>query len=481
MKSEIRRLEELSRLLEPDTNARSRLFERVIEYANVFLEQLPYSPAYIERPDMGRALYDSPIKDNAEDIEEVLEVLRWNVDTVGINSASPRMLGYIPGGGLFHSALGDFLAAIANRYAGHVDSSPGAVRMENYLLRWMGSLVGYPRSAAGNLTSGGSLANLNAIVTARDSRDVSGNLIEKSVVYLTDHAHHSIDRSLHVAGLDRCLKRRISVDDGYRVNADMFLTAVKDDTAAGLHPWLVVASAGTTNSGSVDPLVPIGDIAREYGLWFHVDGAYGAFFALCDEGRAVLEGMDRSDSIIMDPHKTLFLPYGSGAVLVRDGKLLFESYHWRADYAQDVSDDSEEFSPCDLSPELTKHFRGLRLWLPLKLVGVAAFRAALKEKILLARHFYQKIEEMDGFETGPFPDLSIVTYRYMPTRGSPDEFNRRLVENIRREGRILISSTRLNGNFVLRMAAVSFRTHLDDIDETLEILRHTAHRLQDDE
>jgi glutamate/tyrosine decarboxylase-like PLP-dependent enzyme len=210
-----------------------------------------------------------------------------------------------------------------------------------------------------------------------------------------------------------------------------------------------------------------------------VDGAYGAFFSLCSEGKEVLRGMEASDSMVMDPHKTLFLPYGTGAVLVKDRQKLYASHNAEADYIESILDEVGELSPADVSPELTKHFRGLRLWLPLKLLGVAPFRAALSEKIRLARYFYEEIQKVDGFEVGPYPDLSVVTYRYLPKHGDADAFNNRLTQAIQQDGRVFISSTRVGGKIVLRLAVVCFRTHLDDINETLDVLSRTAKRLAD--
>jgi glutamate/tyrosine decarboxylase-like PLP-dependent enzyme len=277
-----------------------------------------------------------------------------------------------------------------------------------------------------------------------------------------------------MAGLSACIKRQVSVDERTRMDAGALSRAIEADRAAGLNPWLVVASAGTTNTGAVDPLAAVAALAEKHGLWFHADGAYGGFFNLCPEGQALLEGMDQADSVVMDPHKTLFLPYGSGALLVKDGSKLYASQNWTAAYMQDIPDDIEELSPSELSPELTKHFRGLRMWLPLKLFGVAPFRAALSEKIHLARYFYEKIQLIEGFEVGPYPDLSVVTYRYVPQRGDVDAFNERLTKEIQQDGRIFISSTRVGGKFVLRMAISSFRTHLSDIDEALDVLDWTA-------
>ena len=474
MIDEIRQLESAARLLEPDSAQREHLLKQVVAYSQEYLEGIGDAPANYAFAD-GRGLYDSPIAEEGIAIEEALTLLQENVDTSGITTTSGRCMGYIPGGGLFPSALGDYLAAVANRYSGLYYASPGAARMENMLLSWMANMAGYSNKAAGNLTSGGSIANLLAIVTARDTFAVSGSKLARSVIYLTEHTHHSVDKAIHVAGLNDCVKRKVPVDAFYRMDANALSEAIAADRKAGLTPWLIVASAGTTNTGSVDPLPVVADIAETNGLWFHVDGAYGAFFALCPEGKAALAGMNRADSLVMDPHKTLFLPYGTGALLVKDGSKLYASQKQDAAYMQDSV--AAELSPSDLSPELTKHFRGLRVWLPLKLFGVGPFRAALSEKIQLARYFHEKMQLVDGFEVGPYPDLSVVTYRYLPQRGKTDVFNERLTKRIQQDGRIFISSTRIGGKFVLRMAISSFRTHLSDIDEALDVLKWTAKRL----
>jgi glutamate/tyrosine decarboxylase-like PLP-dependent enzyme len=473
----IRELEKVARQLEPAGEQRSRLITAVVEYAERFLDRLDVDPAYAPAGD-GRGLFESPIGETGMPIEEALRLIGEHVDTPGINPASGRHFGYIPGGGIFHSALGDYLADVTNRYSGVFFASPGAVRMENLLLRWMAGLVGYPAGSGGNLTSGGSLANLIGVVCARDAHGVEAAQVPQAVVYTTEQAHHSVHKALRIAGLGRAVMRLVAVDPSYRMKATSLDALVHADRQAGLLPWLVVAAAGTTNTGSVDPLDAIAGVAAHHGLWLHVDGAYGAFFALCDEGRHILQGIERSDSLVMDPHKTLFLPYGSGALLVRDNQHLLRSHYYLADYMQDAATAQEEPSPADYSPELTKHFRGLRLWLPLKLLGVAPFRAALEEKLLLARYFHQRLSQVPGFEVGPSPDLSVVTYRYLPRRGDADDFNRRLVQAVQQDGRVFVSSTMVHGRFVLRLAIVVFRSHLAEVDQAIEILTETARRLE---
>lgn len=474
----IRKLQKCAQLLEPDVAQMERLQKHIIAYANDYLEKLSEAPAYFSGTDGGRGLWDSPITDERTDIRDVLALLQQNVDATGINLTSGRYLGYIPGGGLFHAALGDYLAAITNRFSGLYFASPGAVRIENMVIRWMADAVGYTEKAAGNLTSGGSLANLSAIVTARDAFGIKGERSGQAVVYTTEHAHHCIDKALHISGLDACIKRKIHVDTKYRMDTQALVEAIVADKKSGLNPWLIVASAGTTNTGSVDPLGEISEIASAHQLWLHTDGAYGGLFALCPEGKQALQGIQNSDSVVLDPHKTLFLPYGTGTVLVKERQHLYDAFNAQADYLQNILDDVDELSPADLSPELTKHFRGLRLWLALKLIGVAPFRAALSEKIHLARYFYERIKENDGFEVGPYPDLSIVTYRYLPKAGDADAFNQQLMQAILQDGRIFVSSTRIQGKLVLRAAILCFRTHLDDINEMLDVLKLGARRLE---
>lgn len=475
--SRIKALESIARRLEPPRAERAALFDPVVAYANRFIDSLPTRPMFVDGSTDGAALRDEQFLETPANIDDLLRVIETEVDTEGINPAGGGHLGYIPGGGLFHSALGDLLADVSNRYAGVFFASPGAVRMENRLLRWMGELVGYPADAVGNLTSGGSIGNLIGIVSARDAQGIKAKDIERAPIYLTGHVHHSVDKALRIAGLGECPIRHVPMDARYRMDAAALERLVLADIAAGLRPWLVVASAGTTDIGAIDPMPAIADIATAHDMWFHLDAAYGAFFALCEEGRTLLRGMDRSDSIVMDPHKGLFLPYGTGAVLVKNRKAMLDAHHYMAHYMQDTRDAREEDSPADLSPELSKHFRGLRVWLPLKLCGLAPFRAALEEKLLLARYFHDQIQHVPGFEVGPEPELSVAMFRYVPKSGDADAFNERLVQAVRKDGRVFLSSSQVDGRFILRVAVLSFRTHIDTIDLTIDILRHAAEEL----
>lgn len=328
-------------------------------------------------------------------------------------------------------------------------------------------MIGYPQSAAGTLTSGGSLANLTALVAARDARDPDGG----GAIYMTRFVHHRVDKALHIAGRGRAPKRLIGTDEHHRMSLGSLEAALEQDVAAGIRPWLVVASAGTVDTGAVDPLASISDLCRRYGAWLHVDGAYGGLFALCPEGKEILHGIERADSVALDPHKTLFLPYGTGAVLVREGHLLAEAFSASAEYIRPLGESEVGPSPADLSPELTRHFRAMRLWLPLQLCGIEAFRAAQSEKLALARYLHARLQALNEFDPGPAPQLSVVAFRYKPDDGDWDGYNERLLKHVQEEGRVMLSGTRVDGRFTLRCAILCYRTHIEHVDEVIAALQ----------
>lgn len=470
MLKKIKQLEQASTSLEPPANCREQMTRQAVNYAESFLSDLPTMNTF-ER-NMGRsARLDQPFIEEAGDFPVLLETIKTAVTCEGINPASGGHMGYIPGGGIYPSAWGDFLADISNCYSGVSFASPGGAKMERQLVQWMAGLVGYPETAGGDLTSGGSMANLTAIIAARETMGVRACEVENSCIYSTSDSHHCIDKAIRAAGLADCKKRLVPMDNRFRMDVPALHRQIIKDLAAGLRPWLIIASAGTTDTGAVDPIDGIAKVAKQHDLWLHVDAAYGGFFLLCEEGRQVLSGLEKAHSIVLDPHKGMFLPYGSGAVLVRDEEWLAQSQAYQADYMQDARIASEHYSPADLSLELTRPFRGLRFWLPLKLFGLAPFRAALAEKIWLARYFHERLEQTPGWETGPYPELSVVTYRYIPDSGDTDRFNRQLVEAVQADGKVFISSTLIDGKFFLRLAVLHFRTHLLQVDYLLDLLR----------
>jgi len=478
VKDRLRQLEQVARRLDPEAHQRADWRRAVDAHVEAFLSHVGDAPAYVPDYAPRGGHLAQPFAEDATGIEDLLNVLTKEVERHGINPTSPRSFGYIPGGGIYAAALGDYLADVINRYAAVHFASPGAARLEGRVVDWLAGLVGYPQGAGGDLTSGGSIANLSAIVTAREAHGVTCADLPRRVVYLTSHTHHSVHKALRIAGLAECVVRAVAMDARGRMDASDLGRCVEAHRNAGLLPWLVIATAGTTDLGAIDPLERIASICAEQGLWMHVDAAYGGAFLLCDAGKRALAGIERSDSTVIDPHKGLFLPFGSGAVIVRERERLAAANRYRANYMQDAVHGEGDLSPADLSPEFTRPFRGLRLWLPLQLHGLAPFRAALEEKLLLARHFHARLRELPGFEPGPEPELSVVSYRYLPARGDADEFNRHLVDAVQRDGRVFISSTTLNGRFVLRLAVLHFRTHLDEVELALELLQHHARKIE---
>jgi len=409
-------LEAATRVLEPDATRRAELLDVIAATGERYLSSADGGiPAYVETESPGAGLVDLPIGDG-HPLDRVVATLEREVLAPGGHPASGGFLAYLTGGGLYHAALGDYLGAVTNKYPSVFFTGPGPVRMENQLVRWTADLVSYPAGAAGSIASGGSIANLTAVATARDAHGVGGANVNSRVVYTTAQAHHCIDKALRIAGLAEAPVRRIALDDGFRMRPDALTRAIAEDRTAGLTPWLIVATAGTTDVGAVDPLSDIADVAEREDCWLHVDAAYGGYFLLTSHGRQKLAGIERSDSVVLDPHKSLVL------------------------------------------------------------LGTAPFAAALDEKLLLARYFHAEIEAL-GFSVGPPPDLSVVTFRWAPTDipgVRADDVNQAIVDALRRDGRIFLSSTELDGRFTIRMAALAHRTHRREVDLALRLLADQA-------
>lgn len=471
----LRELESQARLLDPGPEQRSELWNAVGAHVHERLANLAEQAAYLAEFPLNPGAF--ALAETPSEVSDAVASLEA-VARSGINQTSGGHFAYIPGGGLFASALGDLLADLGNRYSGIQFAAPAASLMERSLIEWMARLVGYPDTAGGDLTSGGSIATLEAIVTARDAGEIRSADVTRTVVYLTTQTHHCVEKALRIAGLGECVVRHVPLDERWRMRPDALEEIVEADVEAGLRPWLVVATAGTTDTGAVDPLAAIAEIAEARGLWLHADAAYGGFFILTEHGRRMLAGIEGSRSVVLDPHKGLFLPFGSGALIVRDERQLAQAHRYSATYLGDARDAGGAFSASDLSVELTRPFRGPRFWLPLKLFGLAPFRAALEEKLLLARYFHLRLSEMPGWIPGPEPDLSVVTFRYRPRRGDPNDFNRRLIEAVYADGRAVISATEIDGAYTLRLAALHYRSHLDDVEALLDVLGRESERLE---
>ena len=387
------------------------------------------------------------------------------------NTAGPGYLAYVPGGGVYASALAGLIAAATNRYVGVSQPSPALAEIEATTVRWLAQLVGCPAGTGGILTSGGSLSNFSAIVTARCARlgeDLSGG-----VLYASDETHHCVAKAARLAGFPRAALRLLPTDARLRLLPEALEAALREDRAAGRRPFLVVANVGTTNTGAVDPLPELARIARAHGLWLHADAAYGGFFRIATNGAALLPGLEACDSITLDPHKGLFMPYGLGALLVRDTEALARAHGGGAAYVQDVTRE-EGLGFADLSPELSRDFRGLRLWLPLALHGIAPFRAALDEKLELTRSAFEQLQADPRFELLDRPQLSVLAFRLSGPAERAERLGPELLRRVNERRRVFLSSTRLRGRYALRICVLSFRTHAERVQEAVSALREEA-------
>lgn len=428
-----------------------------------------------------------PMPERGAPYRELLALLFDRAIPATLNTASPGYLGYIPGGGLFHAAVADLIALATNRYVGLFRAAPGLVQLEANVIRWFSAALGLPETAGGVLTSGGSLANFIAVVTARRERLPPDFL--RGVIYTSSEAHHSVLKAALLAGFPLERVRALPCDARFRLPPAAVESAIRDDRAAGLAPFMLVASAGTTNTGAVDDLEALADLAARERLWLHVDAAYGGFFALTERGRAALRGIERVDSVTLDPHKGLFLPYGTGCLLARDVGALRRAHTVPAAYMPPMQSEDDLVDFCEISPELSREARGLRAWLPLKMHGASAFRAALDEKLDLARLAAERLRTMPGVTIVAEPELSLLAFRARPPGVSAedgegaaieatDAWSRRLLAKVNEKQRVFLTGTVSRGRFLIRMCVLSFRTHRDRVEMGLADIEEGLRELE---
>ncbi|MDP6408388.1 MAG: aminotransferase class I/II-fold pyridoxal phosphate-dependent enzyme [Planctomycetota bacterium] len=451
------------------------LLARVGRRLGAYLDTLESQPAW--HPDGGdeaaRAVAGAPLPEGAADVEQALDLLFERLVPTGFQTAGPGYLAFIPGGGLPEAAVADLISGVLNRYVGVWAAAPGLAQLETTVVRWFCDLMGYPPTSGGFLTTGGSLANWSAVVTARRCR--LGDETAGGVLYASDQAHHSVVKAALLAGFAPEQVRRVPSDDAFRMRVDALTEAIATDRAAGLRPFLVCATAGTTNTGAVDDLNAVADVALTDGLWLHIDAAYGGFFTLTERGTTALAGIERADSVTLDPHKGLFLPYGTGCLLTRDLADLRRTHSIAADYMPAMQDGQERVDFCEISPELSRDCRGLRVWLPIVLHGIGPFRENLDEKLDLARWAADALGAVEGIELVAAPQLSLLAFRIAGEGEDTERLNRALLERVNARRRFYITPTILGGRFTLRICVLSFRTHFERVRECVEaVVEETA-------
>jgi aromatic-L-amino-acid decarboxylase len=451
-----------------------RLVDQAMERIVAHLGSLPDQPAagLADGARLARSVVEPVAPEAGAAVEDLFDLVFDRLAETSFTTPGPGFLAYIPGGGLFHSAVADLVADTLNRYVTVFAAAPGLVQLEINVINWFKRMVGLPPEAGGFLTSGGSLANFSAVVTARRERLPPDFL--NGTLYVSNQSHHSIGKAAALAGFPRENLREIAVDERFRIRVDALEEAIGEDLARDKKPFLVVGSAGTTNTGAVDDLAELARVASEHRLWFHVDAAYGGFFVLTERGARALAGLQLADSITLDPHKGLFLPYGTGCLLVRDGSALKRAHQLRGEYMLPPEESPDLVDFCDISPELSRDFRGLRVWLPIKIAGLQAFRTELDEKIDLARWAVDELREIPGIEIVAEPELSLLAFRLRPEGvfgEQLDRLNRELMERINNRHRIFLTGTVVHLGFVLRICVLSFRTHRERMEQGLEDIR----------
>lgn len=381
----------------------------------------------------------------------------------GWDKTSGGNLSFIPNGALDIGAAAALLATAADSFTGTSFEAPAMVAMEEGVLRWMADLLGLPGTAGGLLLSGGSLANQTAVVAARER--VSDPA--RATMVVSERVHHSVTKAAHLAGIADERVRIVPVDADGRCDVAALDATIARDSAAGLAPFLVVGVAGSTDTGSIDPLGPLADVAAAAHAWFHVDAAYGAFFALTARSRQRLAGIERADSVTLDAHKGLFLPYGVGALLCRDPDDLVAAHEAHGAYFRGLP--SVEGLPhyCQRGPELTRPSRAPLAWIPLHLHGTAAFAATLDRMLDLAVVAHERLAAIPGVVPGPRPQLSIATFRAAAGDGATDA----VVAALHASGRFQVSTTTLDGQAFVRLAFLNPRTTETVLLDALDVIR----------
>jgi glutamate/tyrosine decarboxylase-like PLP-dependent enzyme len=418
-----------------------------------------------------------PIPETGSDPLEVLEAAEEDVLGQTLHVNHPRFFGFVPGPGHFLGAMADALAAGYNVFAGTWMAGSGPAEVELVTLDWLRQLCGLPGSAGGLFTSGGSMANVTALATARHvalhEGDPEAAGAADGVVYASDQTHTAVAKGLRLLGFAPDRYRQLPTGPDYRLDPEALRAAVRSDRAAGRRPFCVVANAGTTNTGAVDPLGELATLCDDEGLWLHVDGAYGAAAAFCERGREALDGLGAADSLAFDPHKWLFQPFEIGGVLVRDRQLLKKTFQVRAEYLEDAEPGAEEVNFSDHGPQLSRSFRALKLWMTIKTFGRRRLAEAVRRGFERAEDAERLLRRRDGWAVVTPAQMGIVTFRCVPDDRPPeavDALNRRLAQALTEEGGALLSTTSLGGRPVLRLCPIHPETTPDDIRWTLDRL-----------
>lgn len=471
--------------LDLDLATMQRLGHQVADIVAEHLATIRDEPVIdaIPRGELNRSLMTPPPSE-PKDFDSIVGTLREHVFPYHAREPHPGFLAYVSSCPTFPAIMGDWLAAGYNFFAGVWPVAAGPNEIEMVVLEWIRSWAGLPEGSSGLLTTGGSAANMTAVVAARHRAVESGADISKLTVYTTAQAHSSVVRAAWIAGIRRENVRTVEMDSLFRMRTDALVASIEADRKAGVTPFLVVASAGTTNTGSVDPIEEISRVCRDQSLWLHIDAAYAGFAVLTEEGRRMLGRLDLADSITLDPHKWLFVPFECGCLMLRDPSYLSDAFRIMPEYLKDVEPGEAEVNFADRGVQLTRYSRALKIWISINYFGTTAIAVEIQKAMERARLLERLVARSDDFEPLCPAQFGIFCFRACPASMSAadlDDLNERINARVVAGGRFLISSTRLDGKFSLRMCTLGFRTTNEDmralfdtIVEALEVERSMA-------
>jgi aromatic-L-amino-acid/L-tryptophan decarboxylase len=469
-------------MLEPSPDELRDWGNSVTQFMIDYLGGLRDRPAYRHTSSREiRSRLGSTLPIRGTDFNSLLKVFRESIVPFSRQNAHPRMFGYVQSPGTPIGAFADLLASTLNANLTIWRSAPAPVELERLTIDWIRQILGFPAEAGGLFVSGGSMANLAALGAARHARNHS---LGRLRMYASSATHFSIAKAAALLGIGRENVRHVAVDESFRMQVDDLVAKINADLASDYIPFCVVVNAGTVDTGAVDSLREIREIADRFQLWMHVDGSYGAFAILAESARRLFAGVEQADSIALDPHKWLYLPVDVGCVIYRDPEAARAAFAHEAEYTRMFGEEADEAFVCwDYGPELSRRFRALKVWMLLKGVGLDGLSQAIESNLACARHLESMVRASDDFEMVAPVELSIFCFRHVPVQlrnQSPkvvDAFNERLLVALQRDGSSYLSNTTLGGRFALRGCVLNYRTTLRDMEILLDDLRRVSKSL----
>lgn len=452
-----------------------------------YMDDLEGSVFKGKNPKEVQQLLDESLPEKSQNIESLLDEVGEKIFSTITNSVGPRYFGYITGGGNQVAVLAEMIKASLNQNNLKWHSSPASTELERLVMRWVAQFIGYPTSSAGVLLSGGSVANFNCMAVARKIKapaDISDQGLygcNPMTVYVSEEGHSSFDKAVDMLGIGKKYLRKIPVDDEFRIDADKLEEQIRADKNAGLNPICAIAVAGTTNTGAVDDLHTVADICKKHNLWYHVDAAYGGPAASVDKTSSLFSGIERADSVVVNPHKWMYVPFEAGGVLVKNPEHLRRTFSTIPHYLKSDQQNSGRTDLMEYNLPLTKEFKALKVWMTLKAYGADRLRDEITSDINKAQYLVERIKQNKNLELmAPVP-LSIVCFRYNSEKiqnNAVDELNEQLIDKIESDGRVFLTGTKINGKTAMRVCFINHRTQKSDIDLLIDVVLEIGNQLK---